>query len=281
MGRKIGVIGAGTMGRGIAESCLVAGNEVVLIDSAQDLARKGYEGIEKSFARGVQRGRIASEAKDEMLARLNYSDDYDSLRNVQVVIEAVYENMEVKRQVLSKLSQVVGKDVLIGSNTSSLSITGMSEAVDEPGRFVGIHFFNPVPVMKLVEIIKGGRTSQEAMDKAKELCESLGKAPVIVRESPGFVVNRLLCPMLNEAAYLLMEDVASAEDIDTAMKLGANHPLGPLSLADLIGIDVLYAIMETLHRDLKDDKYKPCPLLKEMVGKGYIGRKTGQGFFKY
>jgi 3-hydroxybutyryl-CoA dehydrogenase len=278
---KIGVIGAGTMGRGIAESGLVAGKEVVLVDSTQDLARKGYEGIEKSFAKGVQRGRITSEAKGQMLARLSCSDDYDGLRDVQVVIEAVYENMEVKRQVLSKLSQVVGKDVLIGSNTSSLSITGMSESVDEPGRFVGIHFFNPVPVMKLVEIIKGNKTSQAAMDRAKELCEGLGKTPVIVRESPGFVVNRLLCPMLNEAAYLLMEDVASAEDIDTAMKLGANHPLGPLSLADLIGIDVLYAIMETLHQDLKDDKYKPCPLLKEMVDKGHFGRKSGQGFFKY
>lgn len=281
MARKIGVIGAGTMGQGIAESCLVAGNEVILIDATKDLAFKGYQGIDKSLARGALKGRITSEAKDDMLSRLLYSDNYDDLRDAEVVIEAVFENLEVKKEVLSGLSRVAGKDTLIGSNTSSLSITEMSRSVDEPGRFVGIHFFNPVPVMKLVEIIKGKRTYPETVERARELCAQLGKTPVIVRESPGFVVNRLLCPMLNEAAYLLMENVASAEDIDTAMKLGANHPLGPLSLADLIGIDVLYAIMETLHVDLKSDKYKPCPLLKEMIDKGYLGRKTRQGFFRY
>jgi len=170
---------------------------------------------------------------------------------------------------------------MIGSNTSSLSITKMSEAVDEPGRFLGIHFFNPVPVMKLVEIVKGGNTAPETIEKAKLLCEELGKTPVIVKESPGFIVNRLLCPMLNEAAYVLMEGVATAEDIDTAMKLGANHPMGPLALADLIGIDVLYAIMETLADELDEHKYRPCPLLKEMIDKGHLGRKTGQGFYKY
>ncbi len=281
MTKKIGVIGAGTMGRGIAESCLVAGYEVVLIDSTIELARKGYEGIDRSFDRGVKRERITAEAKDEMLARLTYSDNYDELENAEVILEAVFEDLGVKKEVLPKVSQVVGKDVLIGSNTSSLSITKMSEAVSNPGRFLGIHFFNPVPVMKLVEVIKGDDTSPETVERAKQLCKHLGKTPVIVKESPGFVVNRLLCPMLNEAAYLLMENVASAEDIDTAMKLGANHPLGPLSLADLIGIDVLYAIMDTLHKDFKDEKYKPCPLLKQMIDKGHLGRKTGRGFFKY
>ncbi|HHX10636.1 MAG TPA: 3-hydroxybutyryl-CoA dehydrogenase [Firmicutes bacterium] len=278
---KIGVVGAGTMGRGIAESCLAAGFDVVLLDSTIELASKGYQGIEKSLDRGVQRGRITAQARDEMLAKLIYSDNYDDLKDAEVVLEAVYEDMEVKKDVLTRVSQVAGKDVLIGSNTSSLSITGMSGSVDNPARFMGIHFFNPVPVMKLVELIKGSNTSKVALDKARELCLRLGKTPVVVKESPGFVVNRLLCPMLNEAAYLLMEGVASAEDIDTAMKLGANHPMGPLSLADLIGIDVLYAIMDTLHKDFGDDKYKPCPLLKEMIDKGHLGRKTGQGFFKY
>lgn len=281
MAGKIGVIGVGTMGRGIAESCLVAGYNVVLIDSTIELAGRGYEGVGRSLARGVQRERITVEAKHEMLARLAYSDNYDELKNADVILEAVFEDIEAKKDVLSRVSQVVGKDVLIGSNTSSLSITRMSESAANPGRFLGIHFFNPVPVMKLVEIIQGDKTCDETVDRARELCLKLGKTPVIVRESPGFVVNRLLCPMLNEAAYLLMEDVASAGDIDTAMKLGANHPLGPLSLADLIGIDVLYAIMETLYKDFGDDKYKPCPLLKQMIDKGHLGRKTRQGFFKY
>ncbi|NLC15466.1 MAG: 3-hydroxybutyryl-CoA dehydrogenase [Firmicutes bacterium] len=278
---KIGVVGAGTMGRGIAETCLAAGFNVVLLDATMELASKGYQGIEKSLDRGVQRGRITPEAKDEMLSRLTYSDNYDDLKDAGAVIEAVYEDMEVKKDVLTKISQAVGTDVLIGSNTSSLSITAMSESVENPARFMGIHFFNPVPVMKLVELIKGDKTSDATMDAARELCVKLGKTPATVNESPGFVVNRLLCPMLNEAAYLLMEGVASAEDIDTAMKLGANHPMGPLSLADLIGIDVLYAIMDTLHKDFGDDKYKPCPLLKEMIDKGHLGRKAGQGFFKY
>lgn len=278
---KIGVVGAGTMGRGIAETCLAAGFNVVLLDATMELASKGYQGIEKSLDRGVQRGRITPEAKDEMLSRLTYSDSDDDLKDAGAVIEAVYEDMEVKKDVLTKISQAVGTDVLIGSNTSSLSITAMSESVENPARFMGIHFFNPVPVMKLVELIKGDKTSDATMDAARELCVKLGKTPATVNESPGFVVNRLLCPMLNEAAYLLMEGVASAEDIDTAMKLGANHPMGPLSLADLIGIDVLYAIMDTLHKDFGDDKYKPCPLLKEMIDKGHLGRKAGQGFFKY
>ncbi|MGI6661567.1 MAG: 3-hydroxyacyl-CoA dehydrogenase family protein [Bacillota bacterium] len=281
MAGKIGVVGAGTMGRGIAESCLAAGFDVVLLDSTLDLASKGYQGIEKSLDRGVQRGRITAEAKQEMLSRLSYSDNYDDLKDAGAILEAVYEDMEVKKDVLTKISAVAGKDVLIGSNTSSLSITGMSGSVDNPGRFMGIHFFNPVPVMKLVELIKGRDTTEATLDKARELCVKLGKTPVTVNESPGFVVNRLLCPMLNEAACLLMEGVASAEDIDTAMKLGANHPMGPLSLADLIGIDVLYAIMDTLHKGFGDDKYKPCPLLKQMIDKRHLGRKTGQGFFKY
>ena len=206
MAGKIGVVGAGTMGRGIAESCLAAGFDVVLLDSTLDLASKGYQGIEKSLDRGVQRGRITAEAKQEMLSRLSYSDNYDDLKDAGAILEAVYEDMEVKKDVLTKISAVAGKDVLIGSNTSSLSITGMSGSVDNPGRFMGIHFFNPVPVMKLVELIKGRDTTEATLDKARGIvCEASGKTPVTVNESPGFVVNRLLCPTLNEAACLLME----------------------------------------------------------------------------
>jgi putative ATPase len=281
MDKKMGVIGAGTMGCGIAETALVAGYEVVLIDATEDLARKGYERIEKSLSKGVDKGRITPEAKENMVSRLNCSADFKELSGADVVIEAITEKIDAKKEAFKKVSQVVSKDALIGSNTSSLSITEMSKAVEEPGRFLGIHFFNPVPVMKLVEIVKGENTSVDTIERARALCDELGKTPVIVKESPGFVVNRLLCPMLNEATYLLMEGVASAEDIDTAMKLGANHPIGPLALADLIGIDVLYAIMETLAAELDEHKYKPCPLLKEMIDQGHLGRKTGQGFYEY
>ncbi len=278
---KIGVVGAGIMGRGIAESFLTAGHEVILLDSTVELANKGYEGLKRSLSGSVERRRITADEKKSMLARLSCSDNFNMLKNVSVTIEAVYEDLDVKKDVLKKISSSVRSNALIGSNTSSLSITKMSESVDNPSRFLGIHFFNPVPAMKLVEIIKGEKTSDETVIKAREICEQLSKTPVIVKESPGFVVNRLLCPMLNEAVYLLMEGVASAEDIDTAMKLGANHPLGPLSLADLIGIDVLYAIMDTLDKEFGGEKYKPCPLLKQMMNKGHLGRKTRRGFFKY
>ena len=225
---KIGVVGAGTMGRGIAETCLAAGFNVVLLDATMELASKGYQGIEKSLDRGVQRGRITPEAKDEMLSGLPIPRHYDDLKDAGAVIEAVYEDMEVKKDVLTKISQAVGTDVLIGSNTSSLSITAMSESVENPARFMGIHFFNPVPVMKLVELIKGDKTSDATMDAARELCVKLGKTPATVNESPGFVVNRLLCPMLNEAAYLLMEGVASAET-STPPWLEPIIPWGPVA----------------------------------------------------
>lgn len=216
-----------------------------------------------------------------MLSRLRSGADYSLLKSAAVVIEAVYESMEVKRAVFSAVSKAVAPEALIGSNTSSLSITRMSEAVFRPERFAGIHFFNPVPVMKLVEIVPGDNTSSETVKRAEDFARELGKTPIQVKESPGFVVNRLLCPLMNEAAYLLMEGVASAEDIDTAMKLGANHPIGPLALADLVGIDVLLAIMEVLYKGLGDPKYKPCPLLRVMTEKGHLGRKSGQGFFSY
>lgn len=278
---KFGVIGAGTMGRGIAESALAAGFDVVVLDASSDLAAKGAAAIQKSLARGVERGRITQESMDAMVARLSHGSDYSLLSDAAVIIEAVYENLDVKQQVLSAASQAARSDALIGSNTSSLPISKIAGAVQHPERFLGIHFFNPVPAMKLVEVVPGAATAKETVDRAKSLAERLGKTPAVVRESPGFIVNRLLCPMMNEAAYLVMEGIASPEDIDTAMKLGANHPIGPLALADLVGIDVLYAIMEVLHSDIDDPKFRPCPLLKQMIEAGRLGRKTGQGFFKY
>ncbi len=281
MSLRIGIIGAGTMGRGIAETALTSGFSVVLLDTSEELAEKGVSAIKKSFERGIEKGRLTAEAAQDMMGRITAGKDYSLLRDCDAVIEAVYENLDVKTSVLSAVSRAVGEGVLIGTNTSSLSISKMAAAVERPERFVGIHFFNPVPVMKLVEIVPGEATSGETVERARELAQSLGKTPVVVKESPGFVVNRLLCPLMNEAAYLVMEGVASPEDIDTAMKLGANHPIGPLALADLVGIDVLLAIMEVLHSELGDEKYKPCPLLREMVEKGHLGRKTGQGFYSY
>lgn len=277
---KFAVIGAGTMGRGIAETALLAGYDVVILDASPDLAEKGHAGIAKSLARGVERGRLTQDAMASMLGRLSRGADYSLVAGAEVAIEAVYEDIEAKAKVLSALSAAVGPDALIGSNTSSLSISKMSEHVREPGRFVGIHFFNPVPVMKLVEVVPGARTSSETVQRARVLAEKLGKTPVTVRESPGFIVNRLLCPMMNEAAYLVMDGIATPEDVDTAMKLGANHPIGPLALADLVGIDVLYAIMQVLHAEIGDPKFRPCPLLNTMIGEGRLGRKSGQGFFK-
>lgn len=281
MATKLGIIGAGTMGRGIAEVGLLHGFFVTILDATAELSERGYGEIERSLRRGVEKGRVVPEKVGEMLARLRHGADYDLLKEADVVIEAVYEDLEVKKEVLSKVSRVVSPRALIGSNTSSLSITKMSEAVEYPERFLGIHFFNPVPVMRLVEVIRGERTSDDTVEKALTFARELGKTPIAVKESPGFVVNRLLCPMMNEAAFLVMERVASPEDIDTAMKLGANHPIGPLALADLVGIDVLYAIMNTLYLELDDPKYRPCPLLKEMIDRGHLGRKTGQGFFLY
>ncbi len=278
---KFAVVGAGTMGRGIAETALLAGYDVILLDASPEFARKGYEGISKSFSRGIERGRLTEEKAGEMLSRLSHGDDYSLVAGAGVAIEAVYEEMAVKSKVLSALSAAVGAETLIGSNTSSLSITAMSKYVRNPGRFVGIHFFNPVPVMKLVEVVPGSNTTQDTTQKARALAERLGKTPVIASESPGFIVNRLLCPMMNEAAYLVMDKVASPEDIDTAMRLGANHPIGPLALADLVGIDVLLAIMQVLHAEIDDPKFRPCPLLRTMVNEGRLGRKSGQGFFKY
>lgn len=278
---KVAIIGSGTMGRGIAETCARSGYDVVMLDVSLDQVLKAQKIIEDGLDRLVQKGKIDSGEKEAILARLHPGATIEEISGCEIVIEAVFENLEAKLEVYRKVCDLIPPNTLLATNTSSLDLEKLSAGVTNPGRFIGIHFFNPVPLMKLVEIVVGDKTSQDTVEKAKEFASSLGKTYVVVKNSPGFVVNRLLCPMLNEAAYLVMEGVASPEDIDTAMKLGANHPMGPLALADLIGIDVLLSIMETLAEDLSSDKYKPCPLLSDMVRQGRLGRKSGCGFFQY
>lgn len=280
MSEILGVVGLGTMGQGIAEVAARAGYRVILLDRDESLVQRGLSAIKKSLSRSVEKGRITQEEMDQALGRLVQGKDWADLGQADIVIEAVFEDMAVKKEVLRELGKHVSSGTLLGSNTSALSITEMASVVPNPGRFIGIHFFNPVPVMKLVEIVKGKATDARTVERAFDFAGKLGKEAVLVAESPGFIVNRILCPMMNEAAYLVYEGVASAEDVDKAMKLGANHPIGPLALADLVGIDVLYSIMQTLEKNL-GPKYKPCPLLEQMVKEGRLGRKTGRGFFQY
>lgn len=277
---KIGVIGAGTMGSGIAEVAAQVG-KVVLIDVDKARAEQGLAAIEKRLNRQVDRERIDAARRDELLGRITATDDLAELKDAELVIEAALEDLGAKKDIFASLSEICSPECILGTNTSALSITAIAAHVPHPERVVGIHFFNPAAVMKLVEVVRTPFTSQACVDKVKDFTESLGKSPVLVEESPGFVVNRLLIPMINEAVFVLSEGVASAEDIDTAMRLGANHPMGPLALADLVGLDICLAIMETLHRELGEDKYRPAPLLRKMVRAGHLGRKTKQGFFAY
>mgnify|MGYP002407063906 FL=1 len=276
----IGVIGAGTMGNGIAEAAAQVG-KVILVDIDQGRAEEGRRTIEKRLNRQVEKERIHAATKDEILGRITATGDLADLKDVDMVIEAALEDLEVKKELFASLGKICSADCILGTNTSALSITAIAAHVPKPERVVGIHFFNPVTIMKLVEMVRTPFTSQECLENVKAFIESLGKTAVLVEESPGFVVNRLLIPMINEAVFLLAEGVASAEDIDTAMHLGANHPMGPLALADLIGLDICLAIMETLHMELGDDKYRPAPLLRKMVRAGRLGRKTKNGFFAY
>lgn len=276
----IGVIGAGTMGNGIAEVAAQAG-QVVLIDVDQSQAEDGLKAIEKRLNRQVEREFIDAARKTEILKRITISSDLTDLKNADIVVEAASENMNVKKGIFANLGEICSKDCILGTNTSALSITAIATATPGPERVIGIHFFNPASRMKLVELVRTPFTSQECLDKTRIFVKSLEKTAVLVEEAPGFVVNRLLIPMINEAVFLLSEGVASAKDIDTAMQLGANHPMGPLSLADLIGLDICLAIMETLHNELGEDKYRPAPLLRKMVRAGKLGRKTKEGFFDY
>ncbi len=279
--KKIGVLGAGTMGSGIAQVIAQEGYEVVLRDIKEEFVEKGFKGIKKNLERSVKKERISQEEMETTLKNINTTTEVNNLKDMDLVIEAVNENMELKKKIFKELDEVTKDEAILASNTSALSITEIATVTEKPDKVVGVHFFNPVPVMKLVELIRGITTSDKTFEKVESFVEGLGKNPVEVNEAPGFVVNRILVPMINEAAFLLNEGVASAEDIDTAMKLGANHPIGPLALGDMIGLDVCLAIMETLYEEFGDPKYRACPLLRKKVRGGQLGRKTGEGFYSY
>jgi len=279
--KKIMVLGAGTMGAGIVQVAAQAGFDVVVRDIKQEFVDKAIKGIEKNLAKMAEKGKLSADDKNVIMGRISGTVDMAAAKDCDVVIEAAIEVMDIKKAIFKELDETCKPECILASNTSALSITEIGAATGRADKVIGMHFFNPVPAMKLVEIIKGASTSQETFDIIKNLTSNLGKTPVEINEAPGFVVNRLLVPMLNEGMYALMEGVANASDIDTSMKLGAGHPMGPLALADMIGLDIVLAVMETLHREFGDDKYRPCPLLIKMVRAGKLGRKTGEGFFKY
>ena len=275
------VAGAGQMGAGIVAAAVQAGVQATMIDIADEYVARGRAGIEKQFARAVEKGRMSADERDAALGRIKTGLDLAAGTGADLFIEAAPESLDIKRDLFERASVLLRPDALIASNTSSLSITTLAACVTHPDRFVGIHFFNPVAVMALVEVVRGTATSDDTVATAREFCEALGKTPITVKDSPGFVVNRILFPMINEAAQALAEGVASAADIDTGLKLGANFPMGPLALADLVGLDTSKAILETLERELGDSKYHPCALLGELVAQGKLGRKSGAGFFTY
>ena len=274
----VGVIGAGQMGAGVAQVAAQAGVKVLLNDVSVDLCSRGLDGIERNLDRMIQRGRFKPEERDRVIRRIEASPRLDDLRDVDFVIEAVVESEDAKIGLFQKLDKICPPDVIFASNTSSISITRMGARTSRADRFIGMHFMNPVPAMKLVEIIRGLATSQETYEVTRGLAERLGKSTMTAEDFPGFIVNRILLPMINEAIYTLYEGVGAVTDIDMAMKLGTNQPMGPLELADLIGLDTCLAIMEVMHRVFGDDKYRPCPLLKKYVDAGYLGRKAGRGF---
>ena len=279
--RKVGVVGLGTMGAGIAQVSVQSGLETVGREVSDELGDRGRATIERYLTRGVEKGRLSQEQRDDALARLTLTTQLSDLADCDLVIEAVLEELDLKREVFAELDRVTRPDAVLATNTSALSVAEIAEATQHPERVVGMHFFNPAPVLPLVEIVRTSKSSDGAVDAAYAWAERAGKQPVRCNDTPGFIVNRILIPMLNEACFALQEGLASAEDIDTAMKLGTNVPMGPLALADFIGLDTCLSIAEVLQRELGEDKYRPSPLLRQYVAAGWLGRKTGRGFHKY
>jgi 3-hydroxybutyryl-CoA dehydrogenase len=279
--KKIMVIGAGQMGSGIAQVCAQAGYDVFLNDLKPEFVERGLAGIKKNLGRQVDKGRMTAEQLDEIVGRITSSSDLQDAKNADLIIEAAVENMEIKAKIFAQLDEIAPEHAILASNTSSLPITEIAAATKRPEKVIGMHFMNPVPVMKLVEIIRGLATADEVYQTIEDITKTLEKVPVEVNDFPGFVSNRILMPMINEAIYTLYEGVATKEAIDDVMKLGMNHPMGPLTLADFIGLDTCLYIMETLHEGFGDDKYRPCPLLRKYVKAGWLGKKSGRGFYTY
>ena len=277
----VGIIGAGTMGNGIAQACAVSGLNVVMVDISDAAVAKGVATVSGSLDRLLKKEKISAADKDAALARIKGSTSYEDLKAADIVIEAATENYDLKVKILKQIDAIVPADVIIASNTSSISITKLAAVTSRADKFIGMHFFNPVPMMALVEIIRGLQTSDATHAAVETMAKALGKSPITVKNAPGFVVNRILVPMINEAFFVLAEGLATPEDIDAGMKLGCNQPIGPLALADMVGLDVCLAVMEVYLGEFGDSKYRPCPLLKEMVAAGRLGRKTGQGVYKY
>ena len=277
----IGIIGAGIMGASIAQVSAEAGYQVIVRDIAEQYVEKGLNAIRKVYERNIQKGKMSVEEAEQILGRIKWTVNVNDLAGVDLVVEAVIERMDLKQQVFQELDRVCQPEAILATNTSGLSITEIAAATNRPKKVIGVHFFNPVPVLKLVELTRGAETSEETFQIARGFAEKVGKEPIEVLEAPGFVVNRILVPMINEAAFVLMEGISSAAEIDKGMRLGCNHPIGPLALGDLIGLDTCLFIMDTLFNETKDPKYRACPLLRKKVRAGQLGRKTGQGFFPY
>ena len=277
----VGIIGAGTMGNGIAQACAVVGIHALMIDINEAAIERGLKAVAGSLDRLVRKEKLTKAQKAEAMARITGSTKMADLARADFIIEAATESEELKRKILKDVAAIAGTDAIIATNTSSISITGLAASTGRPERFIGMHFFNPVPVMALVEIIRGLATTDATFAATEELSKRLGKTPICVKNAPGFVVNRILCPMINEAIFVLAEGLATAEDIDNGMRLGTNQPIGPLALADMIGLDTMLSVMEVFYEGFNDPKYRPAPLLKEMVAAGYLGRKSGRGFYHY